>query len=169
MFLDDIQYPNFIDPPILVSQPIVDRASKPQVGKGSLSSDNLSTLKNQTPPFVNSGGDSKIIPASSERTNSTERPGVDRSSKAIAMQTYEERSRVASELLNAKKRLKDLELESQSETNREWEIMRLSKEKEAEEERVQLLQDREEELLRDISKLEEKHRNKVNSFEVACK
>ncbi|PSN37265.1 hypothetical protein C0J52_17324 [Blattella germanica] len=153
--LDDVTYPNLIDD--LVLQPSVNRALKPQSGSGTglpLSNMNSGRVSNPI------GGVSlKVAATTSNRLNNVEIPGVDRSSKAYAMQTYEERSNIAKELLRSKQKMAELEDETKLNFNKEWEIKRLNKEMEAEEERVQYLQSREEELLQNIHELEEKQRD----------
>lgn len=156
-----MEYPNFLESP----QPAIDRTSKPQFGgKGSLLEDNINTIQVAIPDSV-SEGQSRVTSFSSDRTKDIVKPGVDRGSKAAALQTYEERSREISEplLSEIEKRAQKLE-ESELKAEREREILRISKEKEAEEERVRLLQNREEELLLSIAKLEEKQQDQVNSI-----
>jgi hypothetical protein len=108
----------------------------------------------------------RVISSSTDRMNSNVRPGVNRGAKAAAMQTYEERSREAAKLLLAR------ELENKSQQHEDsnkvkapddQEILRITKEKEAAEERVRLLQDREEELVQTIVKLEERRQIEVNN------
>lgn len=154
-----MEYPNFLE-----SQPAIDRTSKPQFGgKGSLLADDVNIVQVATPDSV-SEGHPRVTSFSSDRTMGTVKPGVDRESKAVALQTYEERSREISELLYAEKAKRAQKLEeSELKAQREREILRISKEKEAEEERVLLLQNREEELLLSITKLEEKQQDQVNS------
>jgi hypothetical protein len=161
-FTGDVEYPNLMEAP----QPVIDHTSKPPFGaRGSLSADSMSSVQVATQDGV-SGGHSRVFSSSSDRTNSIVRPSVDRGSKAAALQTYEERCQTAYELLHAKgpgNKSQELE-ESRLKAQKEWEILRISKEKEAEEERTKLLQDREEELLLSISKLEENHQAQVNSL-----
>lgn len=148
------------------AEPVVDRTSKPHfVRKGSLLADNVSTMR-LTPLDNVSEGHQRVISSSTDRTKSSVRPGVDRGAKAVALQTYEERSQEVTKLLLAR----ELENKSQEpedsnkvKAQNEQEILRISKEKEAEEERVRLLQDREEELLLDITKLEERQQIEVNN------
>lgn len=155
-----MEYPNFLESP----QPTIDRTSKPQFdGKGSLLADDVNTLQVATSDSV-SEGHPKVTSFSSDRTKGIVKPGVNRGSKAAALQTYEERSREISDLLRAEEAKKAQKLEeSELKAQSEREILRISKEKEAEEERVRLLQNREEELLLNIAKLEEKQQDQVNS------
>jgi hypothetical protein len=155
-----VEYPNFLESP----QPAIDRTSKPQFGgKGSLFADNANMMQVATPDGVNVSHP-VIDSFSSDRTKDTVRPGVNRESKAAALQTYEKRSWGVSELPYAErvKRAQALE-ESQLKAEKEQEILRISKEKEAEEERVRLLQTREEELILNITNLTEHHKAQVNS------
>lgn len=108
----------------------------------------------------------RVNSSSTDRMNSSVRPGVNRVAKAAALQTYEERSREATKFLHAR------ELENKSREHQDsnkvksqgdWEILRITKEKEADEERIQLLQDREEELVQDNMKLEERRQIEVNN------
>jgi hypothetical protein len=146
-------------------QPVVDRTSKPtSSGKGSLLAESTNTIQAAVPGSV-SEGHPGLIRSSSNKVNSIIRPGVDRRSKAVALQTYEDRSRVVAKLLHGQEKLasesQKLE-ESKLDAQKECELLRISKEKEADEERVQLLQKREEELLLSITKLEDKQRAQVN-------
>ena len=99
------------DSPALIPQPAVDRTSKPQVGKGNVSVDNIISVRVPTPVSVSSGGQSKITTTSIEVIGTPDKPGVNRSSKVFAMQTYEERSRIASELLLARQKLAELDID----------------------------------------------------------
>ncbi|XP_021934283.1 ubiquitin carboxyl-terminal hydrolase 8 isoform X2 [Zootermopsis nevadensis] len=151
--LDDVEYPNLMD----ASQPVIDRASKPpSCASGSLTADSMNSVQVVTQDSV-SEVHSKVFSSSSDRTSSIVRPSVDRGSKAAALQTYKERSEAVTELLRAKGLAIKSQVmeESKLEADKEWEVLRISKEKEAEEERTKLLQNREEELLLSISKLEE--------------
>jgi hypothetical protein len=144
-------------------QPVIDRTSKPTFdARGSLSAGSKNSVRVAIQDSVNEGH-SRVFSSSSDRT-SIVRPSVDRESKSAALQTYEERSQAVAELLHAKTlagKLQELE-ESKLKAQKEWEILRISKEKEAEEERTKLLQSREEELLLSISKLEESQQAQVN-------
>jgi hypothetical protein len=158
-----VEYPPLVEAP----QPVIDRKSKPPFG-GSFSAGNMSSIQVATQDSVSEGCPT-VIATFSDKTNSILRPGVDRGSKAAALQTYEERSRAVTELLHAKDKLanksKELE-ESRLKAQQEWEILRISKEKEAEEERTKLLQNREEELLLNIRKLELEQQCKVIKLNV---
>jgi hypothetical protein len=108
----------------------------------------------------------KVISSSADRMNSNIRPGVNRGAKAAAMQTYEERSREAEKLLLARRlenKSQEHEDSNKVKAQEVQEIMRITKEKEAEEERVRLLQDREEELIQNNMKLEERFQIEVNN------
>jgi hypothetical protein len=128
-----------------------------------MSADDVNIVQVATQDSV-SEGHPRVTSSSSDRTNGIVKPGVDRGSKAAALQTYAERSREINELLYAEKAKRTQKLE-ESEVNAqsEREKLRASKEHEADEERVHLLQGREEELLLNIAKLNEKQQDQVNS------
>jgi hypothetical protein len=158
-----VEYPNLLESP----QPAIDRTSKPHFGaQGSFLTDNTNMMQVATSDSV-SESHPRVISYSSDRTKGTVRPGVNRGTKPTALQTYEERSRGISERLHADREKKAQE-ESQLKAEKEREILRISKEKEAEEERVQLLQAREQELLLNITNLEEKQKAQVNSSSCLC-
>jgi len=158
-----VEYPSLVEP----AEPVIDRTSKPYfVRQGSLLADSVSSMQDAALDNVTES-QQRVISSSADRMNSDVRPGVNRGAKAAAVQTYEERSREATKLLQVR------ELENKSQEHQDSnkvkaqedpEILRITKEKEADEERVQLLQDREEELIQDITKLEERCRIEVNNL-----
>lgn len=157
-----MEYPSLVEP----AEPVIDRTSKPYFGRqGSLLADSVSSMRGAALDNVTES-QQRVISSSADRMNGNVRPGVNRGAKAAAVQTYEERSREATKLLQ----VRELENKSQEhedsnkvKAQEDPEILRITKEKEADEERVQLLQDREEELIQDITKLEERCRIEVNN------
>jgi hypothetical protein len=160
-FTGGVEYPSLMES----AEPVIDRTSKPHlVRKGSMLADSVSTMRSATLHSV-SEGHQRVISSSTDRTNSSARPGVNRGAKAVALQTYEERSREATRLLLARglDKLQEPEDSNIVKAQNGQELLRITKEKEADEERVRLLQDREEELLLNYTKLEETRRIEVNS------
>ncbi|XP_069679100.1 ubiquitin carboxyl-terminal hydrolase 8 isoform X2 [Periplaneta americana] len=159
--LDDVEYPNILETANLVPLPLVDRSSKPHaIRRGSASADKMN-IGRMIPVDSVSGGQPRVTGSSSDRTGNVAKPVVDRGSKAAVLQMYEERSRLLSEMLNAKEN-KSQELEAvKVKAEKDWEILRMNKEKEADEEIVRLLQEKEEKLLREISQLKERQQTEV--------
>ncbi|KAK7866294.1 hypothetical protein R5R35_007122 [Gryllus longicercus] len=171
-FLDDIEYPNFLEGS---DQPTIDRSSKPSFNhsypmKPSISASTFSKpIAPKSPkllpstPFTN-------IPSKPVAPNKgltpgpmDSRPSVDRKSKAAALLTYEERSRNVQALLRQEEEVVATTLEMEEDKLRkeeEREKIRLRREMEAEEEMRAFLQEREEQLLRDIQNLEKLQQEK---------
>jgi hypothetical protein len=156
-FTEGVEYPSLVES----AEPVVDRTSKPHfVRKGSLLADNVSTMRVATLDSV-SEGHQRVISSSTDRTNSNVRPGVNRAAKASALQTYEERSGEATKLLLARgleHKSQEPEDSNKVKTQKEQELLRITKEKEAEE-----LQDINEELLLNVTKVEERQQIEVNN------
>jgi hypothetical protein len=161
-FTGGVEYPSLVES----AEPVIDRTSKPYfVRQGSLLADNASSMRVAALDSVTESHQ-RVISSSTDRMNSSVRPGVNRGTKAAAVQTYEERSREATKLLLARdleNKPKEPEDSNKVQTQKDQEILRISKEKEADEERVRLLQDREEELVLNLTKMEEMHQIEVNN------
>nr|CAD7263962.1 unnamed protein product [Timema shepardi] len=219
--IDAVNYPSLVDTsavPVSISQPLVDRSSKPpltvlpsdssasrvqssQTTEGQLSVPSGGDIK---PPSsqgsvdndtamavgVRSGNLSPSLGTQSEKSatrktslterpipksSSTERPlpqgsgdidtnhypMVDRASKGTAVQTYEERARAMRTLLTEQEETAEKSLKVAADrlrAEKEWEMLRVDKERQAEDEMRASLQEREQDLLQEINKLEKKQR-----------
>lgn len=157
-----MEYPSLVES----AEPVIDRTSKPYfVRQGSLLADSVSSIQATALDNVTES-QQRVISSSADRMDSNVRPGVNRGAKAAAVQTYEERCREVTKLLHAmelENKLQEYQDSNKVKAQEDQEILRIIKEKEADEERVRLLQDREEELIQNITKLEEKRQIEVNN------
>ncbi|XP_049964107.1 ubiquitin carboxyl-terminal hydrolase 8 [Schistocerca serialis cubense] len=164
--LDTIEYPDINDSVTNTapSLPKVDRSSKPAHVAIAGPTNSNSTASSD----ADAGGGSVVSDAPSVQHDNVSftphnKPAFDRSSKAAALQLYEERSRALARLLEKRETLANntLNLEkNRLKAEEEWEQIRLRKEKEAEEELRMQLQQKEEELLKNIRNLEKERKEK---------
>ncbi|CAG2061774.1 unnamed protein product [Timema podura] len=112
-------------------------------------------------PILKSSSTERPSPQGSGDIDTNHYPVVDRASKGTAVQTYEERARAMRTLLTEQEETAEKSLKVAADrlrAEKEWEMLRIDKERQAEDEMRASLQEREQDLLQEIGKLEKKQR-----------
>nr|CAD7446140.1 unnamed protein product [Timema bartmani] len=112
-------------------------------------------------PIPKSSSTERPSPQGSGDIDTNHYPVVDRASKGTAVQTYDERARAMRTLLTEQEETAEKSLKVAADrlrAEKEWEMLRIDKERQAEDEMRASLQEREQDLLQEIGKLEKKQR-----------
>nr|CAD7401672.1 unnamed protein product [Timema cristinae] len=118
-------------------------------------------------PIPKSSSIERPLPQGSGDIDTNHYPVVDRASKGTAVQTYEERARAMRTLLTEQEETAEKSLKVAADrlrAEKEWEMLRIDKERQAEDEMRASLQEREQDLLQEINKLEKKQREVVRNW-----